>query len=130
MTVPIESIKPGTVWRLFDVFVSGYGAEIITAPSRGKALANSWRSPAFDGMPFSNFLRIARATVRRDTPIPDGYDYIRRVYDLSPTVGQRCRCGKKDGTVLYPGTSTAHVRIILDGDDWPVSAPERVGGIE
>ena len=106
--------------------VNGYGSEVYTAPTASKALYEAYLSHEFSRFGFGQFMRIARAR-RCDAPSVDGYDYIRRAYGVSPTVGQRCRLrneGKdwegKEGTVLYPGRSTAHVRIIMDDMKNPI----------
>jgi hypothetical protein len=108
-------------WGCFQVEVAGYGAEIYAAPSASKAKYEAYLCDAFNHLKFGQFLRIARA--RRCTPPQDdGYSYIRRAYGVSPAIGQRCRLrneGKdwegKEGFVIYPGRSTAHVHIIMDG---------------
>lgn len=106
---------------MFDVDVTGYGVATVTAPSRGRALADSWRCDAFGHISFKDFLRMARAHVRPAPPADDGYEYVRRVYGVNPTIGQRCYLvdheGKRghSGVVLYPGKSTAHIHVLIDG---------------
>lgn len=112
-------------WNLYDVAVQGYGAAVITAPSRGKALASAWRSDAFSGISFRDFLKIASAKNREAPLEDDGYGYVRRHYGVNPQIGQRVRCFRglttcgRPGTVLYPGKCTAHVRVLFDGWDHP-----------
>ena len=116
-------------WPLWNVTVAGYGTEIITAPTRGKALSKAWCNDVFDRYPFGDFLRICRVTKRRE-PVPredDGYDYIRRAYGVDPTIGQRLRLrnegpewADREGTVLYPGRSTAHVHVVMDGEGYRI----------
>lgn len=43
-------------------------SEIIVATTRGKALADAWRSDAFSSTPFGDFLKFARC--RRDRYVP------------------------------------------------------------
>lgn len=110
---------------MFDVAVVGYGVATVTAPTRGRALADSWRCDAFGHISFGQFLRIASARMRKVPPADDGYGYVRNNYGLSPTIGQRCYLTdndgkrKKSGTILYPGSSTAHVHVAIDGAAHP-----------
>lgn len=72
---------------------------------------------------FAEFLKWYKpsAVLAAQYPQPDGYDYIRRAYGVDPRVGQRCALRNehdwtgKEGVVLYPGTSTAHVHVLVDG---------------
>jgi len=52
----------------WEVQVAGYGYShtLYFEVSRGAAIANAWRSPAFDGMSFKDFLKIVRC--RRAEP--------------------------------------------------------------
>lgn len=110
--------------RLWDVTVEGYGTSPVYARSRAAAIYQAFLSDAFSSYRFGQFIRIARARARPTTPEPDGYDYVRRNYNLDCKVGQRCRIKNegpswngKEGVVLYPGPSTAHVHILVDGMD-------------
>ncbi|WP_232629189.1 hypothetical protein [Methylobacterium sp. Leaf118] len=113
-------------WNLYDVSVQGYGTEVITAPSRGKALAAAWRSDAFSHISFGAFLRITSLRRREVPPTDDGYGYVRQRYEVDPQVGQRVTytgCGSSQGqagTILYPGKCTAHVLVLIDGREHPV----------
>ncbi len=49
--------------RPWTVTVSGYGHGDYIAASRGKALADAWRSSAFEGWTFGEFLKRARCTL-------------------------------------------------------------------
>jgi hypothetical protein len=51
--------------KRYDVTVEGYGSGTYLAPSRGRAIADAWRSASFDSIPFGKFLKICRA---RRTP--------------------------------------------------------------
>lgn len=109
--------------RLYSVELRGLGAcTPVNARSPSAAKAEVWRSDVFCDMTFVAFLTHYRPKVRlAAVPAPDGYDYVRRAYGLDVTVGQRVLVndgpGLKDapGTVLYPGRSTAHVIVALDG---------------
>lgn len=59
------------ILRRFEVTVGHYGEAIILATTRGKALADAWRSDAFNGYTFGEFLKIARARLSRYQPKPD-----------------------------------------------------------
>jgi hypothetical protein len=61
----------GFILRRFEVSVGRYGDAIILATSRGKALADAWRSDIFEGWPFGEFLKIARCRLSRYQPVPD-----------------------------------------------------------
>jgi len=112
-------------WKLYDVSVSGYGSEVITAPSRGKALSAAFRSDAFNAWTFKEFLKEATAYLRVNAPPDDGYGYVRQRYDVDPKIGQRVTCAGcgasagLSGTVLYPGRSTASVLVLFDGREDP-----------
>lgn len=53
-------------WR---VDVHGYGTATYDTPSRGKALAQAWRSDAFSSVSFRAFMSMARC--RREECTPD-----------------------------------------------------------
>ncbi len=46
--------------RRYEVTVGHWGAGIFLAVTRGKALADAWRSDAFNGYTFGEFLKMAR----------------------------------------------------------------------
>ena len=109
--------------RLYSVELHGLGiCSPVNARSPAAAKAEVWRSDVFCNMTFHEFLTLHKPRVRlAAVPAPDGYDYVRRAYGLDVKVGQRVRVndgpGLRDalGTVLYPGRSTAHVIVALDG---------------
>ena len=113
---------------MYDVTVQGYGTAPIPEASRGRALAAAWRSDAFANLTFRNFLMVAKATLRTEPPVPDGYDYIRASYGLDIRLGSAVTLvavGEHhdglEGVVVYPGSaSTAHIRVMVDGHDRPL----------
>lgn len=118
----------GTAWKIYEVEVSGYGTAIHTGKSSGQARAEAFRSDAFSHLTFRQFLGISRVRRVRTPLTDDGYGYVRRAYDVSPHIGQRVRLQNEGsywngrlGTVIYPGPSTAHVRVVMDGESIPVS---------
>ena len=56
------------ILRRYVVAVIGWGEASILASSRGKALADAWRSDAFTNLSFGAFLRIARCRLDRIQP--------------------------------------------------------------
>lgn len=46
--------------RRYEVSVGRWGTGIYLATTRGRALADAWRSDAFNGYTFGEFLKIAR----------------------------------------------------------------------
>lgn len=110
--------------RTYEVTVTmqgGQHAATYSAKSPAAARADAWRNftSAFD-CTFKDFLRISRV---RACPVPadDGYSYVRRNYGVDPKIGSRVRLVNEgpmsgiEGEVLYPGPSTAHVHVLLDG---------------
>jgi hypothetical protein len=67
----VEQIE-GFKLRRYEVTVGRWGAGIFLATSRGKALADAWRSDAFEGYTFGEFLKMAhcRLTGFQIKPIP------------------------------------------------------------
>lgn len=59
------------VLKPWDVTVDGYGTGRYYAATRGKALADAWRSDAFSGSTFGEFLKFARC--RRGTAWGEDY---------------------------------------------------------
>lgn len=55
----------GMVVRPWTVTVAGYGHGDYMASSRGKALAQAWRSSAFEGWSFGEFLKRATCHLNR-----------------------------------------------------------------
>lgn len=107
--------------RCYAVTVDNFPPVVYSAETAAKARAEAWRdfTSAYE-CKFKDFLRISRV---RLCPVPrdDGYEYVRRNYNVSPKVGQRVRLINEgpstglEGEVLYPGKSTAHVHVMLDG---------------
>lgn len=58
------------VMRRYVVSVRGYGETVVLAASRGKALADCWRSDAFERYSFGDFLKLARVRLHRVQPQP------------------------------------------------------------
>jgi hypothetical protein len=58
------------VLRRYVVSVEGWGESTVLAASRGKAMADSWRSDAFEGYSFGAFLKIARCRLDWWQPKP------------------------------------------------------------
>ena len=59
----IEQAGPGEQrfpLRRYEVTVGHSGSGIYLAKSRGRALADAWRSDAFEGYTFGEFLKMAR----------------------------------------------------------------------
>lgn len=118
--------QPATLnWLLWDVSVDGFPPLPITATSRGKALADAWRQYLHydDSTSFKQFLRMSRARRRESLPPDDGYGYVRRTYQVNPRIGLRARVVEtgQTGVIVYPGGSTAHVRMVLDGAPHPTN---------
>jgi hypothetical protein len=122
---PLKS--EGRAWPLFDISVLDFPPFVLTAATRGKALAEALSSYQNydDRMTFKEFMRIARVR-RRTAPVDvDGYDYVRTAYGVDPQIGSRMRLRGEGpnfngrlATVLYPNkSSTAYVHVIIDGDD-------------
>jgi len=59
----------GFLIRRWDVTVQHWGNAVILAVTRGKALANAWRSDAFEGYSFKEFLGMARCRLS-ETQLP------------------------------------------------------------
>lgn len=58
------------ILKRFEVTVDRYGSAIYVTTTRGKALADAWRSSAFDGWTYIQFCKVARC---RRTPEPPGF---------------------------------------------------------
>lgn len=113
-------------WRHFEIKVDGFDdPAIFVAPTRAKA-----RYAAFlrfsDPWPctFAEFQRISRVRLCGAPPV-DGYDYVRRNYGVDVRHGDRVTLtgeGRdlegKAATVVYPGPSTAHVHLVIDGKNY------------
>ena len=58
--------------RRYEVTVGRWGSAIILATTRGKAMADAWRSDAFNGYTFGEFLKMARCRLTdfQITPTP------------------------------------------------------------
>ena len=62
---------PDFILRRYEVTVNGWGSEIYLAQTRGKAMADAWRSDAFWGYTFGEFLKMARCRLTAYQPAPD-----------------------------------------------------------
>ena len=73
---PAVLAVPGTIHdadfilRRYLVTVRGWGEGVYLAKSRGRALADAWRSDAFAHYSFGQFLRLARCRIDRFQPEP------------------------------------------------------------
>lgn len=59
------------ILRRYEVTVGHWGSDIFLATTRGKALADAWRSDAFEGYTFGEFLKMARCSLTDFQPVPD-----------------------------------------------------------
>lgn len=89
--------------RRFIVSVEGYGEGSHLTTTRGKALADAWRSDVFGHLSFKDFLRVARC--RLDT------------YQPEPVA---CTVGGKPA--LYFGGNRQYLSVQLEGRDFLVRA--------
>lgn len=119
----IDKSKPMLLW---EVTCSLDGEREYTTMVNARTLSGARYALFLENdmsITFDEFLKWYKPRPRRrsTSPQPDGYDYVRRTYKLDPRIGQRARLKDEgtmtgmEGTVLYPGTSSAHVHIILDG---------------
>lgn len=60
----------GFILRRYIVTVGRWGEATILASSRGKAMADAWRSDAFEGYTFGEFLKMARCRLDSWQPSP------------------------------------------------------------
>lgn len=68
---PDRALDPSTFkLRRFVVSVEGRGESNVLATSRGKALADTWRSDAFGHLSFGEFLKFARCRLDWYQPKP------------------------------------------------------------
>jgi hypothetical protein len=113
-------------WKTYAVTVANFGPTTLAAPSRSKARYDAFTSyRECYTVSFRDFLAMCSV---RACPVPahDGYDYVRRNYDVDPTVGQRVwlinegSSSGQSGFVVYPGQSTASVHVVIDGRNFPV----------
>lgn len=111
-----------------------YGGERMTstfpAATPGKARAAAARSMIGAGLvnSFKEFLGHCRSVRQEVAPSNEGYAYIERYYGKVFRIGDRVRLNKGEGSsaglegeVVYPGRSTAHVKVVIDGRDHAVS---------
>lgn len=114
---------PSGPWRTWSVKFGDYEPSVVAAPSRAAARYSSFLNVSDAiSITFGEFVR--RTTVRPcPTPGEDGYAYVRSTYGVEVRPGYRvelCREGAgldgRQGEVVYPGCSTAHVHVILDGE--------------
>lgn len=109
----------GMVVRPWTVTVAGYGHGDYIAPSRGNALAQAWRSSAFEGWKFGEFLKRATCHLNR-TPWGRFGERITVAGQPAYLVG----ANKQYVQFVRPGESVvlnAHPFDVQDGngDDWP-----------
>lgn len=116
------------IWRTYSIIVEGYDPFTLSARSRSKARYDAFqrfREP-YPDVTFGEFARRCRVLSCR-VPADDGYGYVRRSYGVDPRVGDRVRLvnegpsSGQEGIVIYPGRSTAHIHVVVDGRDFAVS---------
>ena len=115
-------------WKTYDVYVTGFPPVAVSAPSRGKALVSAMESYSHvdEHITFGRFLKIAKAYVRKEEPRPDGYDYIRQAYGVDVAIGDVVKLENegswngREGKVIYPGRSSAHVLLAMEGEASPI----------
>lgn len=66
----IEGLDDGFILRRYIVSVGRWGEGVYLATSRGKALADAWRSDAFNGYTFGEFMKMARCKLSPHQPKP------------------------------------------------------------
>lgn len=127
MNIPVshgEGVRPAMrTYRVEIAMHAGLAAHVYSAKSPSAARAAAWRdfTSAYN-CTFKDFLRISRVKGCA-VPKDDGYDYVRRNYDVNPKIGGRVRLANEgpstglEGEVVYPGISTAHVHVRIDGRD-------------
>jgi hypothetical protein len=126
--IPTEQAgKPVPRWRTYEVSVVGFDRFTVSSTSHSKARYEAFQrfSEPYPDVTFGQFARQCGVRVC-DVPVRDGYDYVRRCYGVDPKVGQRVRLinenssSGQEGVVVYPGTSTASVHVVVDGRDFAV----------
>lgn len=102
--------------RVWSVTVEGYGSANFNAVSRGKAMAEAWRSSAFDGWSFKEFIQRARCKLAPSLA-DDGYGPLRQSYPdcCIPKPGTRISAEGLTGTVLPAVEPTSYVIFQVDG---------------
>lgn len=119
----------GRRWRTYAVTVDGFEQPMtVSAPTASKARYDKWLDfTDVNGCTFKEFLKISHVRTCDAPPREsDGYGYVRRAYSVDPTIGQRVRLRNEgrssglEGEVVYPGPSTAHVHVAIDGRDHAV----------
>lgn len=58
------------ILRRYIVSVGRWGEGPYLATSRGKALADAWRSDVFEGYTFGEFLKMAKCRLDDSQPVP------------------------------------------------------------
>ncbi|MET0439155.1 MAG: hypothetical protein ABW043_16850 [Devosia sp.] len=58
----------GFMLKRWRVLVSDWANEVMVAPSRGRALADTWRCDVFNGYTFGQFLKMASCRREPDDP--------------------------------------------------------------
>jgi len=67
----MEALDPKTFkLRRYEVEVGRWGTSTVLATTRGKAMADAWRSDAFNGYSFGAFLKMARCRLSSYQPTP------------------------------------------------------------
>jgi hypothetical protein len=111
-------------WRTYEIHFDGYPPLVRTGTSAAKARYDCFLdlSDAWSDLRFGDFLRRSRVRVC-PTPENDGYGYIRRAYGVDVRPGDRVTITRegpdlegKGATVVYPGQSTAYVKLVIDGE--------------
>ncbi len=108
--------------HMFDIQIDGQNAGTVSARSRSAA-----RYQAFLDMDssqhFGYMCKFISVRKRNSPPPNDGYDYVRKAYKIAPfKIGDRCRLKDegswtgREGVIVYPGTSTAHIHVFIDGE--------------
>lgn len=92
--------RAGLLIKRWDVTVFGYGTGAYYAVSRGRALADAWRSAAFYDWTFKRFLREARA---------------RAAEPASPRFGEPITVGGKPA--FFIESNRQYVRFAYAGSD-------------
>lgn len=118
-----QKVTDFPVLKRFEVTVEGYGAGVYVTTTRGKAMADAWRSNAFDGWTYMEFCKRARC---RRTPEPKGFG------ELCTFEGKPARCfgyNNQYVSIQLPGNaflSNAHPYDIMPMECRPRGYRDRV----
>lgn len=122
MTIPKGSDSGGG-FGVYAVKVGEFPPFELSARSRSAAMYEAFMRYS-EPWPctFAEFLKMASVRTCA-VPANDGYDYIRRAYEVPVSVGDRVSIkdegpnwNGREGTVVYPGQSTAYVKVVMDGE--------------